>query len=157
MVLDCGAGDVWDLDKAMNGWVLGESLVFLLLEDDENDVHGDKCCLLESLKTMSHSHSERMHRVFARNARTTFKRKEEHCGIEARFVGPTRLMGVKRLEIKIKTAVAGGRLWKKLHRVLKIVGRIPKREESRRRFSREFNNWPLPLKKKSHTWKKSCK
>ena len=44
MVLACGAGDVWDLDKAMNGWGLGESPVLLLLEDDENDVHGEKCC-----------------------------------------------------------------------------------------------------------------
>ena len=46
MVLDCGAGDVWDLDKATTGWELGEALVLLFFEDDENDVHGDKCCLL---------------------------------------------------------------------------------------------------------------
>ena len=94
---------------------------------------------------------------FTRKARTTFKRKEEHCGLETRFVGPTRWMGEKRLEIEITTAVAGGRLWKKLHRVLRIVGRIPKNRGEWKEISREFNNWALPLKKSPTPGRKAVK
>ena len=113
--------------------------MLLLFEDDENDVHGDKCCLLESLKTMSHFHSKRMHRVHVQSS-TSPERREPPSNVKKNIAVLKRALsgrhgGWAKRDWRSKSRPQWqGRLWKKLHRVLSIVGRIPKIEESGRRF-----------------------
>ena len=93
---------------------------------------------------------------FTRKARTTFKRKEEHCGLETRFVGPTRWMGEKRLEIEITTAVAGSTV-EETAQCPQDRWKDTKNRGEWKEISREFNNWALPLKKSPTPGRKAVK
>ena len=95
---------------------------------------------------------------FHPKARTTFKSKEEHCGLETRCVGPTWWMGKNRLEIEIKTRPQ----WQES--AVEETAQSPqdrwkdaKNRGEWKEISREFNNWPLPLKKRPTPGRKAVK